>query len=124
MPPKKEVPFIIKQASKAVDEDLRPTLHLLGKIFFDSWPAKPAPREATTSRASKPLRLPPNQQIIVVQKPAHKAAGNGSYVRPGENVIDAEVIDDSEISRGCPTCGGNGKLGRSGHEVPCPSCSK
>ena len=140
MPPKKEVPFIIQQAGKAVEEDIRPTLHLLGKIFFNAWPEKPAPRP--TARSSKPLRLPPYQQIIVVQKSGHKAAGNSPYVHPDETILDAEIIEDSEISHrasgaspseagstrienswSCPTCGGNGKLGRPGHEVPCPSCT-
>ncbi len=123
MPPKKEVPLIIKQAGKAVDEDIRPTLHLLGKIFFDSWPEKPVPRSAAHGRSPKPLRLPPNQQqIIVVQKPAHKATASGPRVPPKDVIIDAEIVEDSEISRGCPTCGGSGRLGRTGHEVSCPSC--
>jgi len=117
--PKKELPFIVEQMEKAVVKDVQPTLHLLGKIFFSSWPTpSPPPPPRPAARSSKPLKLPPGHQIIV-----HKPAERSSFVKPKEVIIDADFVEDPEFSRGCPTCGGNGKLGRPGHEVSCPSCT-
>ncbi len=114
---KGDVPIVIKEAGKAYERDLKPAVNLLGKIFLGSaWPPSPKP-EPTRREPERPaaVRLPPAQQIVIAQvDPA--SAGSG-------RIVDAEIIEEEEFSRICPTCDGAGRLGRAGYEVPCPSCN-
>jgi hypothetical protein len=142
-PPKKgEVPFVIKQAGKALDDDIKPTLHVLGQILFSSWPEPPRPRRSTPpaeaqkpKTSSKPLRLGAGHQIVVVSEDGHerdarrrpRATSTAAAARAKAAIPDAEIIEEAAegatISSICSTCGGAGKLGMLGHEVPCPVCS-
>jgi hypothetical protein len=114
-----DVPFVIKEAGKAVDKDVKPVINLLGRILLGgALPKQPKP-PSVPAPETKPnaARLPPSESIVVVQ------------VRPGapspsqEVILDAEFIEEEDFPRICPTCGGAGRLGRVGHEVPCPSCN-
>jgi hypothetical protein len=118
-----DVPILIKEAGKAYEKDLKPTVNLLGKIFLGSaWPSEPksepVKHEPVNPRA---VRLPSAQQIVIAQVD-HTNREQPRSARP-EVIIDAEIIEDEEIPRICPTCGGAGRLGRAGYEVSCPSCN-
>ena len=146
---KGEIPLIIKQGQKAIDDDVKPTLHVLGKLFFGAWPKpEPAPRErqgSTERRPALPIHhvhepsrsaCPPR---IVVREVTPSSPSSSSSQKPSsQKIVDAEileevierprcgqeVIDGKHFSRNCPTCGGSGKVGMQGHEVSCPSCSR
>ena len=136
---KGEIPLIIKQGQKAIDDDVKPTLHVLGKLFFGAWPKpEPVPREEPPpreklpalpvhrepSRSTRPLRI----AIREVTPPSSSSSPPSSRKPSSQKIVDAEileeVIDGKHFSRNCPTCGGSGKVGMQGHEVSCPSCSR
>ena len=124
MPKRKdgELPRIIKQAGKAVDDDLKPTIHVLGRLLFGAWPAKPPPpptqeRGVPRARRLPPLRVNVESREVARTNPAPKRE---PPLPPLSDVADAEIV---EISTNCPTCGGSGMLGRPGYEVRCPFCN-
>jgi len=115
--PAPKVPRVIKDAGEAVARDIKPALRLMGRIFVNTWlgdqsfvadVARNLPRDKKRSRAS--------------ESTAHARAGNGSAgargAGPAVEIIDAEIIEE----KNCPTCGNTRRVGRPGHEVPCPSC--
>jgi len=120
MTKREQPPKFIKQAEKMTSQvkgDVKGVADLLGRFFLHT------PRGSTSAPAAtwtKPVRSEasgaPSASIVV--KPAGAIRHDS-----GEEVIEAEFVDDQEISRICPTCGGAGRLGRAGHEVPCPSCN-
>lgn len=116
-----DLPIVIKEAGKAVERDLKPTLNLLGRIFLGGAP--PSKSEAVHDEPERAppsaARLPPSRQIVISQV---KRADEKKYITT--HIIEAEIIEESGIPRICPTCGGAGRLGRAGHEVPCPSCTR
>ena len=120
-----EVPRIIKQASKAVDDDVKPTLHLLGKIFFNAWPNPHPPAQESPKRAERVAlpRASATPQRIIVRNVGETRPRSASRAPAPPPILDAEIVDDDENFAICLTCDGNGKLGRQGHEIPCPVCS-
>jgi hypothetical protein len=129
-----EVPFVIKEAGKAVERDVKPTINLLGKLLFENWPRPEPPPPPPAPRAqngpaipSKPkaVRLPASQGLVIrqVREPGH---GPPPSADPPV-ILDAEIIEERpgapNNSPICETCGGAGRLGRPGHEVPCPVCN-
>lgn len=134
--PKKpgELPFVIKQVSRAIDGDVKPTLHVLGQILLDEvWPGKEPPRapkpkpESEQASRPKPLRLGAGHQIVVVGENGQEQDARKRARKAKEAVIpDAEIVEDfaapGTISQICSTCGGAGRLGQKGHEVLCPVC--
>jgi hypothetical protein len=124
------LPEVIKEAQKAIDRDIRPTLDLVSKIIF----GVPLP---ATKRAPEPSkRASPIPRTLAQKNTSSKKRGPAAsmpVVRvtsssvPMGGVADAEIVDEEgpssdDSARGCPTCGGSGKLGRAGHEIRCPAC--
>jgi len=131
-PGNRDLPIVIKEAEKAYERDLKPAVHLItgiADILFGPGPVKPAPTPPAERERPRPtsVRLPPapaNQIVIteIKQKPDREAQSRARA--PSEpHIIEAEIIEESGFPRICPTCGGAGRLGRAGHEVPCPSCN-
>lgn len=137
-----EVPFVIKEAGKAVERDVKPTINLLGKLLFENWPrpAAPLPPQPRPDEKPGPVRLPASHgreasgpgpaermryghQIVIRQVDGPQRPGVNHNSPPAEPILDAEIIEEDEISPICETCGGAGRLGRTGHEVPCPACN-
>lgn len=126
-----EIPFVIKQAGKAWQDDIDPTLHALGQILFeDAWPAPspkpgPQPRAEPETKKPKPLRLGAGYQITVVSEDGRERDARKRARRAAEaSIPDAEIIEESTIPQICSTCGGTGKLGQVGHEIACPVCRR
>ena len=143
--PQKKVPFIIKQASKAFDADVSPTVRLLGQIFLSTYLSEGEPAQ----------QEPPSRERQVGKRSALKPAAvrNGpAAVRNGPDgsgraaiqirevkgpydphprpvpvpkpvILDAVIVDEV-IATDCLTCGGSQRVGRRGHEVSCPSCCR
>jgi hypothetical protein len=116
---RRDVPILIKEAGKAYEKDLKPTVNFLGRIFLGgAWPSqKPEPVKREPEKSSTAARLPPSQQIVIRQ------VGKENPVPKAARIIDAEIIEEQDFPPICPTCGGAGRLGRAGYEVPCPSCN-
>src|SRR5271169_3189189 len=92
-----DLPIVIKEAGKAVDRDIKPTLDLLGRFFLGgAMPRRPEPEPVTYEPAKpSPVRLPSSQQIVV-------SASRGRDDDP--HIIDAEIIEEeSGIPQICPT---------------------
>jgi hypothetical protein len=119
-PGTKDLPIVIKEAGKAVEQDIKPTLNLLGKLFFNGWPPQQKPEPVKHESETSSARLPPAQQIVITQV---GRASEGRAEASETPIIEAEIIEENGIPRICPTCGGAGRLGRRGFEVPCPSCN-
>jgi hypothetical protein len=111
-PPK--VPRVIQEAGKAVERDIKPALRLMGRIFFNTWLGDQSYVHVPPGAAPPPARRAPRPKA----SPPSTAAGvHTTDPGPRPMVIDAELIED------CLTCGGSKKVGRPGHQVPCPSCA-
>lgn len=136
---KPKVPFIIREAAKAIDKDVTPTVRLMGRLFLKSFleeheraaegQQRPSPAPALRGPTREPIsaravgiqirevrdpRNPPVTSAVAVSKPA---------------VIDAEIVPDVGAPQAhrvveCLTCGGTKRVGRRGHQVQCPSCCK
>src|SRR5208337_1151225 len=111
-----EIPFVIKQAGRALDDDVKPTLHVLGRILFDEvWPEprKPKPRAEPENKNPKPLRLGAGHQIVVLGEDGHERDARKRVRRAAlAKIPDAEIVEESTNSAICSTCGGTGKLGQ------------
>ena len=107
-----KVPRVIQEAGRAVERDIKPALRLMGRIFFNTWLGDQSYVKVPPG-AEQP-RIKVRQQKPRAQAPRPPAPSDSS---PGPVVIDAELIEE------CLTCGGSKKVGRLGHEVPCPSCA-
>jgi hypothetical protein len=122
---KSDVPFVIQKSGEEWRGTIKPTLHVLGEMLFDSWPAAPKLTSKQPkweeSKSSKPLRLGAGYQITIVDENGHErdVRARKRKVR-GSAIPDAEIVE--EIKDPCSTCGGSGRLGQVGHEVPCPVC--
>src|SRR5271166_5523427 len=120
----KDLPIVINEAEKTWQRDIKPTVHVLSDlagILFGPRPAvrKTPPAEREPQRSTS-VRLPPSQQIVITQV---GRANEGRVSASEPPIIEAEIIEENGIPRICPTCGGAGRLGRRGFEVPCPSCN-
>ena len=123
---KGEVPFVVKKLGEAYDGDLKPTAQVLADLLFGAWPAPPSRRQSPpppkAEREPKPLRLGAGYEIAVVDENGSErdARARKRKVR-GPAIPDAEIVEETKTP--CSTCGGNGKLGQPGYEIPCPRCS-
>jgi len=125
MPPNVKVPHVVKEAVKAVERDIKPAAKLMAEIFLNTWlgDASILHGEAEAAKAGLP-KIP--------KKASQARATPTSAPKKSEAIIiDAVLIDDDRTSRtsatlpnrDCLTCGNARKLGRVGHEIPCPSCA-
>jgi hypothetical protein len=117
---KKEPPLLIKQAGKAVEEDWKPTLQAIGDFLFGGGPSKkPAPaKPPSADRTMEAARKLEEKRPAIVVRPVQ-----GRAPLRKEAVLDAEIVEEVRNSVFCETCGGDGTLGKPGHEIPCPVCS-
>jgi hypothetical protein len=122
-----DVPIVIKEAEKAYERDLKPAVNLIADfadILFGTRPGVPKPAAAQReAQRPIPVRLPPANRIVITEIKGNNGTRPRTHGSSGPPIIDAEIIEDEEIPRICPTCGGAGRLGRRGFEVPCPSCN-
>lgn len=131
-PPPPHVPLVIQDASRAVEEDLRPTISLVGEMLFGDFWSKHgfvAPRNAPPPVAAQaPLPTVRPQESWMHPAPTHvvdaEIVGEECQTCGGDRVVGAKGFEvPCPICSGCKTCRGRGKVGRAGHEVTCPACS-
>lgn len=107
-----KVPQVLKDLSEATKRDLGPAVRLMSRIFVGTLLGgeQSFVREIVGATAQAVASPPAPRKARASARTA--SATSGSAI-----VIDAEIVEES-----CPTCGGSRKVGRAGHEVPCPAC--